>query len=462
MFYLKVEDEYYYSEEGKKELLQKYNLKNYDLIFAKDKETILKSFEDGSIVNKVFFAPYLPEKLNPVFEGIFDLIRVENYAGLLTKKQQEEGIKQVDILRDKLGANIYMPQNTFKDYIIEKKSENFKNLMNNLKIINMRADFGLPTKGFFLTGVPGTGKTFFAKCVAGELNRMLVELNLSFFINADDTFGLLNKFFSFFKYNEGEYVLLIDEIEKMFNDSPKAKQVLGYLLTTLNEFHDKSRGNKADVLFIATANNVSDLAQKNPELFRKGRFDLSIYLTNPNKEKASETFEFYVGFYNKIFQKQSIPMILHNLKTNKYTMPQQTRIEMIFDELKNNTKVMNIIENAEYKDNKDEFFELIKDNEIIKQAIELIKTKFSFKINIIEIVSLSFAKYREEMNFDRSLFPYVPAEIQAMTSELFNEFYFNKDEVNISSFIELNKPLVISMSSAILDMNGATTSFIKL
>lgn len=461
MIYLKVEDEYYYSNDGKKELLEKYNLQDYELVFAKDKETILSSFEDGTIEHKVFFAPYLPEKLNPAFEGIFDLIRTDNYRGLLTKKQFEMGMSEVEVLRDKLGANIYVPKNTFADYVIEKSSENFKNLMNSLRLLRMRAEFGLPTKGFFLTGVPGTGKTFFAKCVAGELNRMLVELNLSFFINADDTFGLLNKFFSFFKHNEGEYVLLIDEIEKMFNDSPKAKQVLGYLLTTLNEFHDKSRGNKADVLFIATANNVTDLATKNPELFRKGRFDLSIYLTNPNREKAQETFDSYIKMYRRVFQKESIPMILFNLKNEKYIPPIQTRLEMIFDDLKKNEELISLLNQTE-ANNKEELYEKVQNNEVVKKAIECILEKYEFAIDVAKIVSIAFAKHRSENITNRELFPYVPAEVQAIVNELFNNFYFIAEETNLDKFIELNKPLIISMSKGILDMNGATKSFIQL
>ena len=37
----------------------------------------------------------------------------------------------------------------------------------------------LRAKGVFLIGIPGTGKSYSAKCCAGELNRWLMEINLS-------------------------------------------------------------------------------------------------------------------------------------------------------------------------------------------------------------------------------------------------------------------------------------------
>lgn len=474
MIFLKIDDEYFYSKEGKEEIIKKYNLQGHRLVFAKNKEVILSAFEDGTIDNIVFYAPYLPVKLDPIFEGVFDLIRVENKYGLLTKKQHESGIEAIQIMKEKLGANIYLPTLTFKNYVIDKSTEVFANLMRNLRILKARQEFGMTTRGFFLTGVPGTGKTFFAKCVAGELNRMLIELNLSVFINADDTFGMLEKFFSFFRHNEGEYVLLIDEIEKMFNGSGKAQQVLGYLLTTLNEFHDKSRGNKADVLFIATANNVSDLSKKNPELFRKGRFDLSIYLKSPNEEKAKETFGIYVEKYRKIFEKEAIPMFFYVAAKDQnneiYRLPEKARIFNIVKSIRDNKELLDYIVqefNSDTTIKKDLFWDKINANELVIKHIEYIKNEFLFKLEIGMIVSNAFAQYRQLLKTDRVLFPYVPAEIEAITAEFFNEFYFSDNQnINENNHIRLyiseNVPLIVSMSGGILEMDGATRNFVAM
>ncbi len=472
MLYLKVEDEYYYSNEGKKELAAKYNLSEDSFVFARSKDTILNAFEDGSISNTVFVAPYLPENLSSEFKGIFDVVRVDNKYGLLTKKQKEENIDPMTILREKLGSNIYAPIVTFDDYIIDKTSSSFISMMSNLKAIETRQECGIVSKGFFLTGVPGTGKTFFAKCVAGELNRYLVELNLSFFINADDTFGLLNKFFSFFKFTDGKFILLIDEIEKMFNDSPKAKQVLGYLLTTLNEFSDKNNKNKADVLFIATANNVTDLVSKNPELFRKGRFDQSIYLTAPKSDKAIMTFEYYIKKAQDKFAETSIPMLFLTAKLNQGDKKEifyneNTRYAQIVRLIQSNDAIMEMINGYELKtkkhsEQKKELFEIILKSQDALNLIEEIKETYKFAPDAGQLVEDGFSIYRDRMTTDRSEFPYVPAEIESMISDLFSDYYFIERDTDIIKFFNSNTPLQISMSSGIQEMNGATMEFTKM
>ncbi len=474
MKYLKVEDEFYYSEQGKKELAQKYCLKVEQLTFARNKDVILDSFENGSIENKIFYAPYLPEILSTSFKSIFEVIRVENKYGLLTKKQKEEGISAIEILQQKLGANVYAPTITFDNYIIDKDDRNFKSLMTKLKILRSRKASGIVSRGFFLTGIPGTGKTFFAKCIAGELKMHLIELNLSVFINADDTFGLLNSFFDFFKYTSGEYVILLDEIEKMFNGSPKAQQVLGYLLTTLNEYTVSNKNNKADALFIATANNVTQLVQQNPELFRKGRFDDSIYLTAPNEKKAKETFLSYEKKYKGIFKNNTLPFIFfilfydENLET--YKIVENSRLAEIIKMLKQDDIFMDILkkytcdlltDNIEIK--KEKLYNYILNNEYTNQIINKILEKYDFCLNVFEIIRVAFAVWRSKMEVDRNLFPYVPAEIESIVAELYDNFYFgSKDSLNIEEYLESNTPLQISMISGIQKMNGATQTFTKL
>ncbi len=472
MLYLKVEDEYYYSDEGKKELAAKYNLSEESFVFARSKDIILNAFENGSIAQTTFIAPYLPESLSSEFKGIFDVIRVDNKYGLLTKRQREENIDPMTILREKLGSNIYAPVVTFNDYIIDKASSSFISMMSNLRAIETRQECGIVSKGFFLTGVPGTGKTFFAKCIAGELKRYLIELNLSFFINADDTFGLLNKFFSFFKFTDGKFVLLIDEIEKMFNDSPKAKQVLGYLLTTLNEFADKNSKNKADVLFIATANNVTELVKKNPELFRKGRFDQSIYLTAPKSDKAIMTFDYYIKKAQENFAKVSIPMLFLTAKLNQNDQKvifydDNTRYSQIVRLIQSNDAVMEIINNYILKSNKpseqkNELFDILLKSQDALNLIDEIKETYKFAPDARQLVEDGFSIYRDRMATDRSEFPYVPAEIESMVTDLFSDYYFVERDTDIIKFFNANTPLQISMSSGIKEMNGATMEFTKM
>ncbi|WP_172198621.1 ATP-binding protein [Campylobacter sp. RM16188] len=475
MLYLKIEDEYFFSKEGKDELCSKYNTKQENICFARDKEVILNAFEDGSISYKIFIAPYLPELLDPKFSEIFDVIRVENKFGLLTKRQKEEGITPIQVLKDKLKANVYNPTVTFDDYIIDKDSQTFKSMISALRLIKTRTNFGITSRGYFLTGVPGTGKTFFAKCIAGELDRSLIELNLSFFINSDDTFGMLNKFFDFFKYTEGNYVVLIDEIEKMFNDSPKAKQVLGYLLTVLNEYQDKNKKNKADVLFIATANNVTELVKKNPELFRKGRFDLSIYLTAPTESKATDTFDHYISKHQEIFKAQSLPMVFFMIAADPahkfYNFAKESRLGKIIDKIKEDAQAMEVIKSYPYiltpdkntNEQKTKLFEHIKKSDYMCKVMDGLLEEYKFELDTNELVCVCFSEHRDKMLGSRSEFPYVPAEIESMISELFSEYYFGESQnFDLRSYVRANTPLQISMSEGILAMNGATENFTKM
>lgn len=474
MKYLIVEDEFFYTNEGREELANKYKINKENLVVATSEETIDNALLDGSIADKIFMAPYPPEALNNKFLTTFEVIRTSNKYGLLTKKQYEEKILPAQILRDKLKCNIYAPSTTFENYIIDPNNNVFVGLLESLKILRSRRASGMVCRGFFLTGIPGTGKTYFAKCISGELNMPLVELNLSFFINHENTFGLLKNFFDFFKYTEGEYIILLDEIEKMFNGTPKAQQVLGQLLTMLNEYASIGTGNKADVIFIATANNITTLVENNPELFRKGRFDKSIYLTAPTEDKAKDTFILYQNKFIKMFRKQIIPFVFFlayaDPNKEKYALIENSRINEILNNIKNDEKTMGII--GEYVEEQGGFslsqrqellFSYLKQHAHINNVIDDIIKKFEFKLDINYIIDECFALWRSRIETDSSLFPYVPAEIESMVGEFFETYYYGtKKDIDIVSYLKDNIPLQISMSKGIKHMNSATENFLKM
>ena len=66
------------------------------------------------------------------------------------------------------------------------------------------------------------------------------------------------------------------------------------------------------------------------------------------------------------------------------------------------------------------------------------------------------------METNRSEFPYVPAEIESIVTELFSDYYFSERDTDIIKFFNANTPLQISMSSGIKEMNGATMEFTKM
>ena len=455
MRYFKVDDFYYFTDDGLNELKEKYKIDN--IIKVVSREQILNEMMNSKNIESLnFISCFLPKDVLPDFDGL-ELIRIPNKYGLLTREQKERNVSAFEILKTKIGANIYQPKVTFDDYVIDKDSVEFKNLMTQIRMIDVKKETGLPLKGFFLTGVPGTGKTFFAKCVAGELNRVLIHLNLSIFINATDTFGLLESFFGFFEYNEGKYVVLIDEIEKMLSgNNPKTKQVLGWLLTALNDINEKSL--KSEVFFIATANNITALASENPELFRKGRFDMSIYLSAPNLSKTHQTFEIYIDKMNKIFENKILPFLTktayEKIKFNKVLLIKpNSRASHIIDYFSNNASFLEAINNDM------NFYEILEKNEI-KEIFSNLKIEYRFNINVEKMVAIINAIYRDEL-VDRELFAYVPAEIEQMLGELFSMYFFDDEEADLTAYFRKNIPIQIAMRQGIIIMNEATQNFIR-
>lgn len=453
MRFFKIEDMYYFSKEGLSELRTKYNSKKLIKVF--ELSDVINEMKSDDIENADFVTFFLPENLSQDFAGI-EMIRVPNKFGLLTKEQKERNVSAFEILENKIGAKTYAPKVTFKDYIIDKKSADFQNLMAQIKMIDVKKKSGLPLKGFFLTGVPGTGKTFFAKCVAGELNRVLIHLNLSIFINANDTFGLLQSFFDFFKYNTGEYVVLIDEIEKMLTgNNPKTKQVLGYLLTALNDFGEVNY--KSEVFFIATANNITELARENPELFRKGRFDMAIYLTAPNSDKATEIFDFYISLLVKKFNNATFPFLIETA----YEILKNGKSEKCFSIGSKAEKIVNdICNNADFSSKIDLSLEDIKKDEGLQEFYKNLKAQNTFSLDIPAVIVDIFIVYRD-LIVDRELFPYVPAEIEQMLVELYSLYYFDGQEIDYNSYFKKNVPIQLAMQKGILDMNSATQNFVR-
>jgi hypothetical protein len=155
------------------------------------------------------------------------------------------------------------------------------------------AEFGLlEPKGFFLTGVPGCGKTLFAKWIAKELGIPLVrfdlakvfagivgasEQNLSSAIDAIEAMS--------------PCVVLLDECDKAFagatgpsGDSGTTQRLFGTLLTWLQE---RTKPN----FIVATSNNAESLP---PEVMRKGRFDEVFFIDLPTIQEREAIAKIHI------------------------------------------------------------------------------------------------------------------------------------------------------------------------
>lgn len=132
--------------------------------------------------------------------------------------------------------------------------------------------YGLPApKGAVLVGVPGCGKSLFAKATATAWGVPLLKLDLgalkSKFVGESE--GNLRKAFKVIEAI-GRCVVWVDEIEKALQgatsgsaDGGVSSDALGALLSWMQE-------RQGEAFVIATANQADVLP---PELLRKGRFD---------------------------------------------------------------------------------------------------------------------------------------------------------------------------------------------
>jgi ATPase family associated with various cellular activities (AAA) len=156
-------------------------------------------------------------------------------------------------------------------------------------------DFGCEAPaGILLLGIPGTGKSLGAKCVAGAFGLPLLRCDMGKIFGSlvGESEANVRKIIQTAEA-VSPCVLWLDEIEKGFAgssgsggslDSGVGARVLGTFLTWMQE-KEKS------VFVYATANDVSMLP---PELLRKGRFDEIFSVALPTPKEREEIFRIHL------------------------------------------------------------------------------------------------------------------------------------------------------------------------
>ncbi|QDD68160.1 AAA family ATPase [Caminibacter pacificus] len=239
----------------------------------------------------VFIAPYYPEKIGFDNYGFFSVVDFDDFI----TDENIEYLGEEQVLKERLGLRIYKPKVAFKNMAGAKK------LINDAQMFRKMEQMGQTIGGIFLFGVPGTGKSFFAECFAGETGRKVVDLDLSYISYTDNPSKTLLKVFEILLESGDKFVLLLDEIEKVFDtNNYRSMQVLGRLLTLLN---DIVKENIQELVFIATANNITKIRDNNPEFLRKGRFRKLYFLNFPSMQSAKEMFSLYFSMNIRKFEK---------------------------------------------------------------------------------------------------------------------------------------------------------------
>ncbi len=148
-------------------------------------------------------------------------------------------------------------------------------------------------RGVLLLGVPGVGKSAFAKALGNQTGRPTLVLDVGSLMGSlvgqteERTRQALRIVDAM-----APCILFIDEVEKALSGSQSSGQtdsgvgarLLGTLLSWLND-------HESDVFVVATANDVSKLP---PELTRAERFDGIFFLDLPDREEKDDIWKMYI------------------------------------------------------------------------------------------------------------------------------------------------------------------------
>lgn len=342
--------------------------------------------------------------------NFFTIINLRGDNFPFTLEQIEMKVDKSVALQERLGLSI---RKTNKNFSNMAGAEALRVDVENM--LNLEALGLMSISGLFLFGVAGAGKSYFAEVFAGETGRYFAILDLPHFMSLPSPTEAVDELFDFLESQDEKYLLLLDEIEKMFDfegGNLIAKQVFGKLLSRLNDIYGNPKNN---VTFLATANNITGILKNAPEFLRKGRFNRLYFLDYPNKKNTKEIFDLY-----KALNKKKLKKSLTNMYQEYMNMSEEEKgaKESIVKDL--------------YI-----YFNSISDGEM---TLEELEDFFTLDFNVTRNMKYMDAKYSGVKVSDDDLFIYSPPEIQAVSEEMQNMAFLKTLGKKIpSKEVKLNK-----------------------
>ena len=305
--------------------IAKYGLENdQDRLLSALKELI----EYSKKTKKVNFAIQLQSILK-------DAIRDQQTSGL-TKVGSDKYYQRVedrevgDLILEKLTSD-YSFENLVCDAKIRKQLDYF---IKEHKAAELLRKYDLPISNkILLHGPSGCGKTLSSYVIAGELEKMMIVVNLGAIVSSKlgETSKNLAKIFR--KASSEECIIFIDEFDSLgkvrdYNqDHGEMKRVVNTILQLFDYLPQNS--------IVIAATNQKDMVDE--ALLR--RFDLSIEFPLPDQEKIKELVKLTLKNGEFKFDKpRSINKVIESAKGLSYYSIQKTLVTAIKRSLFNQTE----------------------------------------------------------------------------------------------------------------------------
>lgn len=435
MIWIHVEDYFYYKKKNFNLLIEKISFNNSEVgkklvnsehIMIYDKNSLIDLLK-ASEEEKVIISPFLPKDFN-MDSSFFGILNVDNTKGMLTESEDIVGMKDYDKLNDKLGLIVEQSPFTF-----EKDHDGDVRIAKIIEQLNLRYMFGEIPNAVFLAGIMGTGKSFFAQCLAGETGRLLVSFNLAKIMNESNPIKAFDSIISYLlKQKDAKYLLWIDEIDKIFNNSKESEHIKNKFLTFLN---DLGITISIDAFVVMTANDVTDILTKFPEMIRAGRVEpyAKVFLDFHSKETAIRSAELCINKKNsdkykrKVLSNCMYYSYMNEKLINKKN-PENKIIESVIEKIEKIKQVVFDLESRRL--NKQEIIKYLEsslegifNNQELEDIFNILEIKFS-GFDVIDFIDRVYKTIHRESKLDGAFY-YVHAEIKEIVNQI---YYLNIDK----------------------------------
>ena len=228
------------------------------------------------------------------------------------EEEEEEDLdldKLVEDIKKHTKADIVKPKETLSDYvcdsILREELEEIKDFFEH-EATYKSLGIKLP-KGILFKGVPGTGKTFAAKCIAGSVDCYFMSCTASALqgmyvgSGAENIRMVFKGAKTLRKASKKGVIIFIDEIDSFGsrdthngNAGGEEDRTLNQLLAEMSGFEDEE-----GIMILAATNYPERL---DDALMRSGRFSRQITIERPEESARRELVKYY-------FDKIAMPLV---------------------------------------------------------------------------------------------------------------------------------------------------------